>query len=83
MSSSGKQADSDSFNPSVDGSVSSSPHCVAFQSQATNLAAGDRDVTTDIYVRDLRSRKTFLVSRGISGAASDRRSTAAASAWRS
>jgi hypothetical protein len=71
VSSSGAQANGDSFNPSVDGSVTSVPHCVAFQSQATNLAAGDRDATADIYVRDLRTRKTFLVSRGISGAASD------------
>jgi hypothetical protein len=71
VSNSGAQANGDSFNPSLDGSVNSSPHCVAFQSQATNLAAGDRDDTADIFVRDLRSRKTYLVSRGISGAASD------------
>ena len=71
VSSSGKQANGDSFNPSLDGSVTSVPHCVAFQSQATNLAAGDRDANADVYVRDLRSRKTYLVSRGIAGAASD------------
>ena len=71
VSNNGNQANGDSFNPSLDGSVTSVPHCVAFQSQATNLAAGDRDATADIYVRDLRSRKTFLVSRGITGAASD------------
>jgi hypothetical protein len=71
VSSSGKQANGDSFNPALDGSVTSVPHCVAFQSQATNLTAGDPDATADIYVRDLRTRKTYLVSRGVAGAASD------------
>src|SRR3954451_19029617 len=61
VSSSGKQANGDSFNPSLDGSAITAPHCVAFQSQATNLAPGDRDGTADVFVRDLRSRKTFLV----------------------
>jgi hypothetical protein len=71
VSNSGNQANGDSFNPSLDGSITSTPHCVAFQSQATNLAAGDRDDTADVFVRDLRSRKTYLVSRGIAGAAND------------
>jgi hypothetical protein len=71
VSNSGQQANGDSFNPSVDGSITSTPHCVAFQSEATNLAAGDRDATADVFVRDLRTSKTYLVSRGISGAASD------------
>ena len=67
----GAEANGDSFGASLDGSVAKVAHCVAFQSAATNLAAGDADVTTDIFVRDLRARKTFLVSRGITGAASD------------
>ncbi len=71
VSSSGKQANGDSFAPAIDGSVTSVPHCVAFQSQATNLAAGDRDATPDVFVRDLRARKTYLVSRHTTGAASD------------
>ena len=67
----GRQANGPSRNPSLDGSVAKAPHCVAFQSEASNLAAGDADTTADIFVRDLRVRQTFLVSRGISGAASD------------
>jgi hypothetical protein len=65
VSSSGGQADGASTNPSVDGSTRNSPHCVAFQSTATNLAAGDGDATSDIFVRDLRANRTTLVSRGI------------------
>jgi hypothetical protein len=67
----GRQANGASGNPAIDGSVQRSPHCVAFQSQATNLAAGDRDQSWDIYVRDLRTRKTRLISRGIGPSAVD------------
>jgi hypothetical protein len=67
----GRQANGPSRNPSLDGSVAKAPHCVAFQSEASNLAAGDADKTADIFVRDLRAKQTRLVSRGISGAASD------------
>jgi hypothetical protein len=69
VSSSGKQANGDSANPTLDGSIRSKPHCVAFESTATNLAPGDGDRTSDIYVRDLRSRRTFLASRGVGAAA--------------
>lgn len=71
VSSSGAQANGDSFNPSIDGSLTTRPHCVAFQSEATNLAPGDKNATADVFVRDLRSRKTYLVSQNVSGAASD------------
>jgi hypothetical protein len=71
VSNSGQQANGDSFDPSIDGSVTRVPHCVAFQSQASNLAPGDRDTTADIFVRDLRARKTYLVSRHTPGAASN------------
>ena len=69
VNSGGGQANGDSTNPSVDGSITSVPHCVAFESTATNLAGGDRDSKSDIYVRDLRSRRTFLASRGVGAAA--------------
>jgi len=69
VSSSGGQADGASTNPSLDGSTRTTGHCVAFQSTATNLAAGDGDATSDVFVRDLRSNKTVLVSRGIGPAA--------------
>jgi hypothetical protein len=49
--------------------VHNGTHCVAFQSTATNLAAGDSDATSDVFVRDLAARKTFLVSRGVPAAA--------------
>ena len=71
VSSTGRQANGASGNPALDGSVQHAPHCVAFQSQATNLAAGDRDRSWDIYLRDLRTRKTRLVSRGIGPSAVD------------
>src|SRR5947208_12840601 len=46
----GKQANGASANPALDGSVQRAPRCVAFQSQATNLAAADRDSQWDIFV---------------------------------
>jgi hypothetical protein len=69
VSSSGAQGNGASTNPSLDGSTRHSPHCVAFQSTASNLASGDGDTTSDIFVRDLRSNRTTLVSRGIGPAA--------------
>jgi hypothetical protein len=71
VSSGGRQANGASGNPALDGSVQHAPHCVAFQSQATNLASGDRDRSWDIYLRDLRTRRTRLVSRGIGPSAVD------------
>jgi hypothetical protein len=71
VASNGAEANGSSRNPSLDGSVTKSPHCVAFESDASNLAAGDSDSTTDVFVRDLRANKTFLVSRGINAPATD------------
>lgn len=59
------EANGPSLNPSVDGSIRRAPRCVAFQSRATNLSGADNDDSWDIYVRDLRRRRTTLVSRGI------------------
>ena len=67
----GRQANGASGNPAVDGSVQGAPRCIAFQSQATNLARADRDRRWDIYVRDLRTRRTRLLSRGIRRSALD------------
>jgi hypothetical protein len=67
----GAEANGASRAPSLDGSVTALPHCVAFESDATNLAAGDADPTSDIFVRDLRANRTVLVSRGISAPATD------------
>ena len=73
---SGGQANGPSTNPSLDGRVllgdgNRPPHCVAFQSEASNLTASDRDTTSDIFVRDLRRNRTILVSRGIGAAATN------------
>jgi hypothetical protein len=65
VSSSGAQADGASTEPSIDGSTRNGAHCVAFQSTATNLAAGDSDAASDIFVRNLSANRTTLISRGI------------------
>lgn len=62
----GMAANGASTEPAVDGSMVNRPHCVAFQSTATNLAAKDALPDSDIYVRDLRRHRTILVSRGMS-----------------
>lgn len=59
------QANGASSNPAVDGSMINRPHCVAFQSTATNLSPKDATPDSDIYVRDLRRKRTVLVSNGI------------------
>jgi WD40 repeat protein len=58
----GVEANGDSVNPSVDGDAAHSPHCVVFQSNATNLDPRDPSPDWDVYLRDLRSRRTRLVS---------------------
>ncbi|MGK2878802.1 MAG: hypothetical protein ACSLFF_09560 [Solirubrobacterales bacterium] len=63
------QANGASSNPAVDGSMVNRPHCVAFQSTATNLSAKDAVPDSDIYVRDLRRKRTVLISSGVSGEA--------------
>jgi hypothetical protein len=60
------QANGDSSNPAVDGSMINRPHCIAFQSTATNLSGKDALPDSDIYVRDLSRNRTVLVSNGMS-----------------
>lgn len=72
----GGQANGRSLNPALDGRLmlgdrNRAPHCVAFQSEASNLTSSDRDRTSDIFVRDLRRNRTFHVSRGVGAAATD------------
>jgi hypothetical protein len=69
VSSRGAQGNGPSSNPSLDGSMHSRPHCVAFQSAATNLAPGDGDPVADVFVHNLRNGDTTLASRGIGGPA--------------
>jgi hypothetical protein len=47
VSSGGAQANGDSSSPSVDGTNGRSPHCVAFQSNATNLDSDDTSPDSD------------------------------------
>jgi hypothetical protein len=73
---SGGQANGRSLNPALDGRLligdgNVGPHCVAFQSEASNLNGADHDNTSDIFVRDLRRGRTILVSRGIGAAATN------------
>jgi hypothetical protein len=67
----GRQANGDSSNSALDGSIQRAPRCVAFQSVASNLSPSDRDRTPDVFVRDFKARKTRLISRGIGSAAVD------------
>lgn len=54
--------------PSSHPSMSSDGRYVAFQSDATNLVAGDTNATTDIFVRDRTANTTTLVSVPAPGA---------------
>ncbi|MGI8461426.1 MAG: hypothetical protein ACR2OC_07300 [Solirubrobacterales bacterium] len=65
----GAKANGGSFNPSI----SDDGRFVAFRSEATNLAVEDTDPVPDIFVRDLQTNVTSLVSRasgaGVKGSA--------------
>jgi Tol biopolymer transport system component len=52
---------------SYDAAISRDGRFVAFVSQATNLARGDRNRSADVFVRDLHTRTTTLVSRRADG----------------
>jgi len=58
VDSNGKQADRQSSWPSI----SADGRYVAFQSDASNLVAGDTDNATDVFVHDLRTGSTTRVS---------------------
>lgn len=64
----GAQANGDSQKPSIDGDTSRRPHCVIFESTATNLASGDRRPDSDVFLYDTRRRRTTLVSVGVTNA---------------
>lgn len=60
----GREANGDSFDPVI----SANGRYVAFASVARNLVKGDGNRNGDIFVRDLRNRRTTLVSAGRGGA---------------
>lgn len=53
--------------PSGYGSISNDGRWVAFESAADNFAAGDLNMATDVFLRDLATGTTTLVSRARSG----------------
>jgi hypothetical protein len=67
----GGEANGDSYDASLDGSLQTRPRCVAFVSEASNLTVDDPDPAADVFVRDLRSGRTLLVSRGVQEPVSD------------
>ena len=73
VSSSGEQGNGDSIKPSLDGlstlgQDAVAPHCLTFQSQATNLSPADTTSDWDVYLHDLDSGRTTLVSKGTENA---------------
>ena len=76
VSSSEHQANGESIKPSLDGQAVTGggavkPKCVVFQSKATNLAPGDSSTDWDVYLRNLHTGKTKLLSGGVSDDARD------------
>lgn len=63
LSSRGKQANLDSYNPSI----SDDGRYVVFDSFATNLVPGDLNREGDVFLRDLTDGTTTRVSRGLDG----------------
>ena len=63
VSSAGVPGNTDSYDPSI----SADGRYVAFDSAATNLAAGDTNGAYDVFVRDLKLHKTYLVSVSSAG----------------
>jgi hypothetical protein len=64
ISSAGEPGNGPSLKPSLDGEGDVRPHCVAFESTATNLDPRDTTGDSDIFLRDLKTNKTTLVSVG-------------------
>lgn len=71
LNSQGEQANDDSQRPRLDGSSNRDPHCVVFESVATNLDARDKANDVDVFLRDVRRNRTTLVSTAGSGAHAD------------
>ena len=67
VSSSGIQGDGDSWNPTI----SADGRYVAFQSGANNLISDDTNLGQDVFVRDLQTGQTTLVSMSSDGTHGD------------
>jgi Tol biopolymer transport system component len=68
VSSAGGQSNAESGGGA---SFSTDGRYVAFSSLATNLVANDRNDITDVFIRDLRTNRTRLVSLGMQGQGDD------------
>ena len=68
VSSAGRQANAESL---AGASFSLDGRYVAFSSLATNLVASDRNDITDVFIRNLRTHRTQLVSLGVQGQGDD------------
>lgn len=65
VNSAGVEANGASMKPALDGEGDKvRPHCVAFESTATNLDPKDKSADSDIFLRELKGNKTTLVSTG-------------------
>ena len=65
VNSKGEGGNGPSLKPSLDGQGDKvRPHCVAFESTATNLDPRDKTGDSDIFLRELKKNRTILVSRG-------------------
>jgi hypothetical protein len=67
ISSTGTQSDAFNSQPSI----SADGHLVGFSSAATNLVQGDANAAGDVFIHDLKTHKTRLVSVSSSGVRGD------------
>ena len=74
VDSNGNNADSISFSPSISGDGK----IIAYYSFAKNLASGDNNNSTDVFVRDMNTNKTTLVSSSSTGVYGNGESTSPA-----
>lgn len=58
----GVPANGRSWGPVIDGSSHTSPTCIGFVSEASNLVSGDTNGVADAFVRDLRTSRIIRVS---------------------
>jgi hypothetical protein len=65
VNSAGQPANGPNMKPSLDGQGDKRrPHCVVFESTASNLDPRDKTADSDIFIRNLKTNKTALVSTG-------------------
>lgn len=66
---SGGEANEDSWSTAR--SISADGRYVVFVSQATNLTSGDTNNSKDVFVRDIQTHHTYLISKSTAGVQSD------------